>query len=129
MFVSSVETGLRFATPTKTGLSRQKDEDAHSLFPGVNVDRLRRDVAGTQILADGPQHRRRPRDVVRRVERATKPRPDGLDRHPAGIDGWRIAIAIVLDKIGHVERWQALPTAFHDVAIDQQAVRSSAISE
>jgi hypothetical protein len=49
---TSQEPTKPVAPVTKTGRSRQNDAAAGGLFPGVNVNRLRRDGAGAQVVAD-----------------------------------------------------------------------------
>src|SRR3954470_2773943 len=87
------------APVTKTGLFRQKDVDAaEPLFPGVNVNGLRTNLTGAQVLPDAAQHRRRPGNVVLRLERLAQARPDCSDGDHAGHDRRRIGIAL-LDEI------------------------------
>ena len=81
-----------------------------SLFPGVNVNRLRSDVARAQVVADASQHRRRTGDVVRRVRAGAAARGQiAVDRDSARHRGRRSrgAAAGVLDEVGHVERRHA----------------------
>ena len=101
------------APVTKTGLSRQKDGRRRCRYSQASMW-----IASGAMLrarrscADGPQHRRRPRDVVASCRTggaaAARPRrPTPGQASTARVAGSCVA-RLVLDEIGHVERRQAL---------------------